>query len=99
MSKETCYRCNRQLAQVERAIGHTCKPTPEYCDKIEADRDAALAMVRELREALELSTKQLDAMNQSASHAASWVEPKSGDTTFRVNLNYALIAKAAAINV
>ena len=43
----TCHRCNRQLAQVERAIGHTCKPTPEYCDKIEADRDAALAMVRE----------------------------------------------------
>jgi hypothetical protein len=54
-------------------------------------------MIGELVEALKLSTEQLDAMNQSASHAASWVEPKSGTTTFRVNLNYALIAKAETL--
>jgi hypothetical protein len=41
----TCPRCTKTVSEG----AHTCTPTP-FVRKIEADRDAALAMVRELVE-------------------------------------------------
>jgi hypothetical protein len=46
--------------------------------------------------ALEDSTKQLEAMNCSASHAASWVEPKSDATTKQIERNKSALSRLSA---
>ena len=54
---------------------------------IKAKRDELLARLKE-------STEQLEAMSMSASHAASWVNPRSDATDIQVAKNRAAIASA-----
>ena len=60
-------------------------------DTMKSENDALRAEIERLREALVSSTEQLDAMNQSASHAASWVEPRSHATSEQIILNRAIL--------
>jgi hypothetical protein len=59
---------------------------------VAAQRNRALEAVEKLREALQASTDQLDAMNTSPVHAGSWVEPRSHTTTERIALNRETLA-------
>lgn len=85
MLREICLRCERPLTQVESAIGHTCKPTPGYCDKIEAERDAALAMVREWTAVF---SGMMSAMNENDVESMQWFMERGIDA----------LAKAEALN-
>lgn len=60
-------------------------------------RDAAIRaesaeLLRVCGEALDETTRQLEAMNRSVAHAASWIEPISNSTTVRIHKNKATLA-------
>jgi len=69
-------------ACVEQIVSIPLGPKPTASAEIEA-----------LRAALQESADQLDAMNQSPSHAASWIYPRSTATQERVSKYRALLSR------
>lgn len=87
---------------LEAAVAKIKKPrrgSPEGTNEEPLIEDEEIALIRKQRDALLVAlseaTEQLTNMNVSASHAASWVEPKSCATTLRVKQNRELIARIA----
>jgi hypothetical protein len=82
---------------ITRIVHREDGPDSVDIDKAAAEIESfAESRVEPWRDALRVSTEQLEAMNCSASHAASWVEPRSDATTKQIAKNRALLSDSPA---